>query len=120
MANVVQHITGVADEISFAGFGGFDDRDDFLPFGEVDALRRAFQFERTGTDAAVIFSFNPSTTGVDPGSSGEAAIQTLSKVVAGTADEDAAFAFQKQWHGRVQRTLDEVAYGGPFTVENIE
>jgi hypothetical protein len=79
---VVQHITGVADKISFAGLGGFDGRDDFLSFGDVDAPRRAFQFEQTGTDAAVIVSFNPSMTGVDPGSSGEAAIQTLSKVVA--------------------------------------
>lgn len=120
MANVIRHITGAADETGFAGFGGFGGRDDLLSFGDVDAPGRAFRFERTDTDTAVVVSFDPSTTGVDPDAGGGAPMQALSKIVAGTANEDEASGFRKQWHGRVQRILDASADGSQFTVEKIE
>nr|WP_199722776.1 hypothetical protein [Haloplanus aerogenes] len=117
MANVIRHITGAADETGFAGFGGFGGRDDLLSFGDVDASGRAFRFERTSTDAAVVVSFDPSATGVDPDDSGGGAMETLPRIVAGDADADEATAFRDRWHERVQRILDAPAAGGPFTVE---
>lgn len=120
MANVIRYITGAADETGFTGFGGFGGRDNLLSFGDVDDPGRAFRFERTDTDTTIVVSFNPSATGVDPDAGGDPPMQTLSKVVAGTADEDEATAFRNKWHGRVQRILDAPADGGPFTVETIE
>jgi hypothetical protein len=117
MANVIRHITGAADETGFAGFGGFGGRNDLLSFGDVDASGRAFRFERTDNDTAVIVSFDPSGAGVDSDAGGGPSMQTLSKIVAGAADDDEAREFRKQWHSRVQRILDAPADGGPFTVE---
>jgi hypothetical protein len=117
MANVIRHITGAADETGFAGFAGFGGRDDLLSFGTVEAPGRAFRFERTDADAAVVVSFAPSATGVDPDDGGGAPMQALGKIVSGDADEEEAAAFREQWHGRVQRVLDAPADGGPFTVE---
>jgi len=120
MANVIRHITGAADETGFAGFGGFGGRTDLLSFGDVEAPGRAFQFERRDSAAAVIVSFDPASTGVDPENGGGAPMQTLSKIVSGDADEERAVAFRDQWHGRVQRILDAPADGGPFTVDDVE
>lgn len=119
MANVIRHITGGADETGFAGFGGFGSRDDLLSFGDVDSSGRAFRFERTDNDTAVIVSFDPSGTGVDPDTGGGPPMQTLSKIIAGTTDDDEACEFRKQWHSRVQRILDAPVDGAPFTVEKI-
>ena len=120
MANVIRHITGAADETGFVGFGGFGGRENLLSFGDVETPGRAFQFERTDTGEAVVVSFDPSSTGVDPDSGGGGPMQKLSAVVSGNADEAEADAFREQWHGRVQRILKAPAEGGPFTVEEAE
>ncbi|MFT4883919.1 MAG: hypothetical protein ACI8U4_001432 [Natronomonas sp.] len=117
MANVIRHITGAADETGFTGFGGYGGRENLLSFGTVEAPGRAFRFERTDADAAVVVSFDPSSTGVDPDSGGGAPMQALGKIVSGDADEEETAAFRDQWHGRVQRILDAPADGGPFTVD---
>lgn len=120
MANVIRHITGAADETGFVGFGGFGGRENLLSFGPVDGPGRAFRFERTDTDDAVVVSFDPASTGVDPEDGGGAPLQTLSAVVSGEAAAEEREAFHEQWHGRVQRILDAPAEGGPFTVDDAE
>lgn len=120
MVNVVRHVTGAADETGFAGFGGFGGRDGHLSFGDVDASGRAFRFERTDTGTAVVISFDPSATGVDPAAGDGPPMQTLSTIVDGTADEAEATAFRKQWHGRVQQILTASVDGGPFTVVDTD
>jgi hypothetical protein len=120
MANVVRHVTGAADETGFTGFGGFGGRDELLSFGTVDAPGRAFRFERTDVDRAVVVGFDPSAAGVDPDSGGSPPMETLTRLVAGEADEAEAKQFRETWHARVQRILDAPAEGGPFTVEDVE
>ncbi|GAB7012333.1 hypothetical protein [Halolamina salina] len=117
MANVVRHITGAADETGFAGFGGFGGREKLLTFGEVDAAGRAFRFERTDVDSAVVVSFDPSATGADSEGGGPP-MRMLSKLVAGDADEAEAATFRDQWHDRVQGILDAPPGDGPFTIED--
>lgn len=46
-------------------------------------------------------------------------MQTLSRLVAGEADEAEAEQFRDKWHARVQRILDAPADGEPFTVEDV-
>lgn len=131
MATVIRQITGAADDTGFAGFGGYGGRDELLEFGEVDAPGRAFRFERTdggdaddgaadGGDAdgadAVTVAFDPASAGVDPEEGGGPPMQTLSKIVAGEADDAEKECFHEEWHERVQRILDAPAEGGPFTV----
>lgn len=120
MANVIRHITGAADETGFVGFGGFGGREDLLSFDDIDAPGRAFRFERTETGDAVVVSFDPSSTGVDPDAGGGAPMQTLSKVVSGDANEDATAQFRRQWHERVQRILDAPPENRPFSVWRVE
>jgi len=120
MANVIRHITGAADETGFAGFGGFGGREDLLSFGDVDAPGRAFRFERSDSEEAVVVSFDPAATGVDPEDGGGAPMQTLSAVVSGEASAEERDAFHEQWHDRVQQILDAPAEGGPFTVHGPE
>jgi len=120
MANVIRHITGAADETGFASFGGFGDRANLLSFDDVDASGRSFRYERTDTDAAVVVSFDPAATGVDPDAGDGPSMDTLPKIVSGNADEKETAAFRDQWHNRVQRILEIPAEGGPFTVEQIE
>lgn len=120
MANVIRQITGAADETGFVGFGGFGGRENLLTYETFDAPGRSFKFERTDTDAGVIVSFDPSATGVNPDPGGGVPMQTLSKIVAGDADEESAAAFRDKWHSRVQKILDAPAEDGPFTVNPIE
>ncbi|QOS13480.1 FmdE domain protein (plasmid) [Haloferax gibbonsii] len=120
MANVVRHITGAAGETGFAGFGGFGGRENHLTFGNVDGPGRTFRFERSDTGAAVVISFDPSATGVDPDTNGGKPMQMLSKVVSGVADDAETDAFRDQWHDRVQRILEAPPDGGPFSVEEVE
>lgn len=120
MANVIQHVTGAADETGFVGFGGFGGREGLLSFDDVDAPGRAFRFERTDTGDAIVVSFDPSSTGVDPDAGGGAPMQTLSKVVSGDASEEVTAQFRDQWHERVQRILDAPPENGPFAVERVE
>jgi hypothetical protein len=116
MANVIRQITGAADETGFTGFGGYGGRDDLLAFGEVDAPDRAFRFERTDTNDAVTVGFDPASAGVDPEEGGGPPMQTLTRIVAGEADDEEAERFHEEWHERVQRILEAPAEGGPFTV----
>jgi hypothetical protein len=118
MANVIRHITGAADETGFAGFGGYGGRENLLSFDDVAAPGRAFRFERTDTGAAVVVSFDPSSTGADPGPGGGAPMQTIGDVVSGDADDEKTASFRDQWHNRVQRILEAPADGGPFSVED--
>lgn len=112
MVNVIRQVTGAADETGFAGFGGFGGREDLLSFGDVDGPGRAFRFDRTDTDDAVVVSFDPAATGVDPEDGGGAPMQKLSAVVSGEASTEEREAFHEQWQDRVQRILDAPAEGG--------
>ncbi|MFT4920919.1 MAG: hypothetical protein ACI8XM_000110 [Haloarculaceae archaeon] len=120
MVNMIQYITGAADETGFAGFGRCGGRENLLSFDDVDGSGRAFRFERTGTYGSVVVSFDPSGTGTDPDSGRGSPTQTLSKVVAGTANETEATTFRDQWYDRVQGILEAPADGGPLTVETKE
>jgi hypothetical protein len=120
MANVIRQITGAADETGFVGFGGYGGREDLLSFGTVDGPGRAFRFERTDADDAVVVSFDPASTGVDPEDGGPGPMQKLSAVVSGETSTTEREAFYEQWHGRVQRILTAPREGGPFTVDDVE
>ncbi|MFB6153632.1 MAG: hypothetical protein ABEJ27_05210 [Halodesulfurarchaeum sp.] len=120
MANVIRQITGAADETGFAGFGGYGGRKGLLSFGEVEGQGRSFRFERSDTGSSVVVSFDPSKTGVDPDSGGGSPMQTVSKIIGGEADDEEVDRFRSQWHDRVQRILDSLVDGGPFTVRKPE
>lgn len=120
MANVIQHITGAADETGFTGFGGVGGRANLLSFGDVEAPGRSFRYERTDTGAVAVVSFDPTATGVDSNAGAGTPMDSLPEVVSGTADETETAAFRDQWHNRVQRILDAPAEGGPFTVRQVE
>lgn len=120
MANVIRQVTGAADETGFGGFGGYGGREDLLSYDEIDAPGRAFRFVREDTDDAVLITFDPSATGVDPDEEGGAPIQTVPKLVGGEATDAEAEEFYESWHGRVQRILNASGEDGPFTIADSE
>lgn len=119
MASVIRHVTGAADETGFTEFGGFGGRANLLSFGDVGASGRAFRYERTDADAAVVVAFDPAASGVAPDAGGGTPMDTLPKIISGDADDEAVTAFRDRWHDRVQAILDAPADGGPFTVEEV-
>ncbi|WP_458209205.1 FmdE family protein [Haladaptatus sp. NG-SE-30] len=103
MSRLISYVTGAAREDGFGGLaGGYGGRKNFLSFGDLDGDGVTFAFRRTDTGDSVEVTYHTSEI-PDAGS----AVQSLPKLIDGTATDEERAAFAEAWNGRVGAVLTD-------------